>query len=479
MDYKRKNTSRIRIAPYIMPILFTVLDYCAILFSEYEALGIYRLIDDSDYQVHGSSIYIWVPLILLLFLGSSKAYSHMQPLLTTMQDVFRSVCYGVVACILILYMFKASLLAARLYVVITFSLILINIYILRYVTRLLLKKYHLLTEPIIMIGAGLTAERVIDYFQNDLGYRYTVTGLLDDHPERVSPVITDHYLLLGGFDDAEKVIKNSGVQTVIIAAPGLATEKLSELIANIQPYIRYINYIPNLIGTPMASIEVDTLFSEKILMLKLRNNLARRRNRIFKRCFDLVCTIFGGVLISPLLLILTVMVAIDNHGKVFFAHKRVGKNGKSFYCYKFQSMVPNATDVLKVYLAKNPKARKEWEESFKLTNDPRVTKLGSFLRKTSLDELPQLWNVIRGDMSLVGPRPIVDDEISKYGKFIREYYMVLPGITGMWQASGRSDTTYEERVAMDTWYVRNWSVWIDLMYLFKTFTVVFAGKGAY
>ena len=142
-------------------------------------------------------------------------------------------------------------------------------------------------------------------------------------------------------------------------------------------------------------------------------------------------------------------------------------------------MVNNADKVLEKYLAENPTARREWEETFKLTNDPRVTKLGNFLRRTSLDELPQLWNVILGDMSLVGPRPIVEEEVSKYGKNIREYYMVPPGITGMWQVSGRSDTTYPERVAMDTWYVRNWSVWIDIMYLFKTVKAVVTGRGAY
>ena len=142
-------------------------------------------------------------------------------------------------------------------------------------------------------------------------------------------------------------------------------------------------------------------------------------------------------------------------------------------------MVPDAQERLEEYLAKNPAAREEWEESFKLANDPRVTKLGGFLRKTSLDELPQLWNVLMGDMSLVGPRPIVTKEIERYGDYIREYYMVPPGITGMWQVNGRSDTTYEERVAMDTWYVRNWSVWIDLVYLFKTVKTVFTGKGAY
>ena len=142
-------------------------------------------------------------------------------------------------------------------------------------------------------------------------------------------------------------------------------------------------------------------------------------------------------------------------------------------------MVPDAQQRLEEYLAENSAARQEWEESFKLTNDPRVTKLGAFLRRTSLDELPQLLNVLWGNMSLVGPRPIVRQEIERYGENIREYYMVPPGITGIWQVNGRRDTTYRERVAMDTWYVRNWSIWIDLVYLFKTVKTVFTGKGAY
>ena len=278
---------------------------------------------------------------------------------------------------------------------------------------------------------------------------------------------------------ARKIVRKLAVQTVIIAAPGISKERLQEIINDIQPRVKNISFIPDLIGTPMASVDASILFSEKILMLNLRNNLSRRYNRIFKRIFDLVLTIIGGIIISPILLGIAIAVCVSNRGGIIFSHRRVGMYGKNFYCYKFQTMVNDADKVLEKYLAENPTARLEWEETFKLTNDPRVTKLGNFLRRTSLDELPQLWNVILGDMSLVGPRPIVEEEVPKYGKNIREYYMVPPGITGMWQVSGRSDTTYPERVAMDTWYVRNWSVWIDIMYLFKTVKAVLTGRGAY
>ena len=142
-------------------------------------------------------------------------------------------------------------------------------------------------------------------------------------------------------------------------------------------------------------------------------------------------------------------------------------------------MVMNSQEALEKHLAENPEAREEWERDFKLKDDPRVTKIGAFLRRTSLDELPQVLNVIKGEMSLVGPRPIIRDEIVKYGEYIHDFYLVPPGITGLWQVSGRSDTTYEERVEMDSWYVRNWSVWMDIVLLVKTIVVVLQKKGAY
>ena len=142
-------------------------------------------------------------------------------------------------------------------------------------------------------------------------------------------------------------------------------------------------------------------------------------------------------------------------------------------------MCVDADKKLKELLEHDPEAKAEWEKDFKLKHDPRITKSGEFLRKTSLDELPQIFNVLKGEMSLVGPRPIIQDEVPRYGKFIDDYYMVRPGITGMWQTSGRSDIDYDERVQMDTWYVRNWSIWFDIVLLWRTFSVVLNKKGAY
>lgn len=165
--------------------------------------------------------------------------------------------------------------------------------------------------------------------------------------------------------------------------------------------------------------------------------------------------------------------------QVFFGHERIGRGGKPFKCYKFRSMVPDAEKVLEELLRNDPAAREEWAREFKLKNDPRITSVGAFLRKTSLDELPQLWNVLKGEMSLVGPRPVVAEEIERYGQQAQHYMQARPGMTGLWQVSGRNDIDYDSRVYLDTWYVKNWSLWSDIVILLRTVRVVLGRDGAY
>ncbi|MCR5563877.1 MAG: undecaprenyl-phosphate galactose phosphotransferase WbaP [Desulfovibrio sp.] len=216
-----------------------------------------------------------------------------------------------------------------------------------------------------------------------------------------------------------------------------------------------------------------------IVGLQLRQNLHDTWRICLKRAIDLlVCIAF-----MPLLLLIgavfALLIVCDNPGPVLYRQGRIGRNGKSIGVYKFRTMVRNADAVLKEMLEKNPQLAEEWKKDQKLRRDPRVTRVGAFLRKTSLDELPQLINVVTGDMSLVGPRPIVEGEREKYGPVFDEYCRVRPGITGLWQVSGRNDTTYAERVAYDHYYINNWSVWMDVWILCRTVPVVLTGYGAY
>jgi Undecaprenyl-phosphate galactose phosphotransferase WbaP len=199
----------------------------------------------------------------------------------------------------------------------------------------------------------------------------------------------------------------------------------------------------------------------------------------WKRAIDVLGTATLLALAAPFMLLVAALLRLESRAPVLYRHERVGRHGRRFKVWKFRTMVPDADRILEQYLAACPQRREEWNRDHKLRSDPRVTPLGRWLRKTSVDELPQLWNVLRGEMSLVGPRPIVAAEIVKYGESFTPYCSVLPGLTGLWQVSGRNETTYAQRIELDSYYARHWSLWLDLYILAMTVKVVLLRRGAY
>jgi Undecaprenyl-phosphate galactose phosphotransferase WbaP len=197
------------------------------------------------------------------------------------------------------------------------------------------------------------------------------------------------------------------------------------------------------------------------------------------RILDITLILFAAPYVLLAFLAIAILIKLDSPGPVFYRQTRIGRFGRKFYVYKFRTMVENADQILQNYLDDSQELRAQWLATQKLKQDPRVTRLGSILRKSSLDELPQLWNIIMGDMSLIGPRPIVDAEVEKYGACFELYKQVRPGLTGLWQVSGRNDTTYERRVELDEYYIRNRSLKLDLQILWKTVFVVLRKDGAY
>ncbi len=198
-----------------------------------------------------------------------------------------------------------------------------------------------------------------------------------------------------------------------------------------------------------------------------------------KRSVDIIIAIISITALTPIMLLLTILILILDGGPAVISHERIGRGGSKFGCLKFRTMSKNGEDVLRAYLEENPDAQKEWAQSQKLTNDPRVTKIGRVLRKTSLDELPQIFNILIGDMSFVGPRPIVYEEIKKYGPAFLDYRKTRPGLTGAWQISGRNDIAYADRVELDKSYVSNWSLGLDMRIILKTLPAVIKAKGVY
>ena len=466
-------------ATFLLPLLLMVIDYIAILCAEQAAFSLSNFLITTNGKLHISWLNFWVvfPMIYLLFVAVEHPYNRRVQFYKAIQKIFYAVGYGTIAIILVLYFGKLAGTTSRLFVALFALFCFINIVVFRYVFKKILEKGRLLQIPVLIIGAGKTAELLVKGITGDTGLGYKVIGLLEDN--KVECEILQNYQVLGGFEDAEAVIKATGVQQVFIAAPGLEREKITSLIYRVQPLVKKVGIVPNLIGVPMGDLEVESFFNEKLMILRVTNNLARPFNRFLKAGFDYALTFFGTIAISPILLVIAIWIYKDSPGPVIFKHTRIGKDGKTFPCYKFRSMCVDAKEKLAELLANDKEARAEWERDFKLKNDPRITKSGAFLRKTSLDELPQIFNVLRGEMSLVGPRPIIQEELERYGEYAADYLMVKPGITGMWQVSGRSDIDYAERVSLDSWYVRNWSVWIDILLLWRTMKVVAGRKGAY
>lgn len=221
----------------------------------------------------------------------------------------------------------------------------------------------------------------------------------------------------------------------------------------------------------MERLDVESNVNSEILV---KSN-DRRQYTFLKRVFDIFVGLLALIVLSPIILIVAVLVKMDSPGPVVFGHERIGKNNKKIKVYKFRSMYQNSQEIFDNFTEEQ---KKEYYINFKLDNDPRITKIGSFLRKTSLDELPQLINIIKGDMSFVGPRPIVEKEVEKYGPYFEKFVSVTPGLTGYWQANGRSDTTYDQRVQMDMYYIDNRSFVMDIKIIVKTFTSVIKKEGA-
>jgi len=276
--------------------------------------------------------------------------------------------------------------------------------------------------------------------------------------------------------EVAQFVRDNGIRHAIAWVPDLSRDEVARVLEYFSARMPHLVLVSNL-G------ELPTLWSASrscgaLNGMELRNGLMLALPRLVKRAMDVAVTSVALALASPLLAVIALLIKLTSRGPVFYGHKRIGLQGRTFKAWKFRSMYPNGDEILKAHLASNSDAREEWARDQKLRDDPRVTRAGRVLRRLSLDELPQLWNVLTGDMSLVGPRPIVTAEVEKYGKVFPLVKGVTPGITGLWQVSGRNNTTYEQRVRLDQYYVRNWSPWLDVYILAKTVSVVITRGGA-
>jgi len=329
--------------------------------------------------------------------------------------------------------------------------------------------------PAVVYGAGTTGRLVVDRMLKAKKVGYEPVLILDNNPAsgdfyRGIPIIHDTKL---GPEMAERY----KIRMAIVAMPKLDQTEMARMINYSVSAFRYNVLIPDFFS--INNIWMSVRDFDGVLGFATGHRLKMFWNLAFKRFGDLFLVILGGIVILPFLLLIALAVKIDSPGPLLYGHKRLGLNGKHFKAYKFRSMVMDADKKLNAVLEADPRLREEWEAAHKLRDDPRVTKIGKLLRRTSFDEFPQLLNILKGDMSLVGPRPVTDPELEKYGENARRVLTVKPGLTGLWQVSGRSDTDYAERVSYDLYYIQSWSAWLDLWILYRTPSVILKGKGAY
>ena len=337
---------------------------------------------------------------------------------------------------------------------------------LRQITKATLGRAGVWQVPVVIVGSGAWGVAAADALHEAGRLGYQVVG--QTGPANV---------LGGGVSRPwAHLLRQHGARLVVLAfdadhrpPPGLIDSLMRERV----PFA----IMPHQEGLPVRGLRQTRLAPSDAVLQTYKNNLDKPVARAAKIVFDLVAGTVAVVILAPLLVIIAAAVSLDG-GPVLFGHERIGAGGRVFTCLKFRSMTVNGDRILHRLLAEDPASAEEWACTQKLRRDPRVTWIGRILRKTSLDELPQLLNVLRLDMSLVGPRPIVSMEIPRYAEDIAYYYETRPGITGLWQVSGRSDTSYAQRVRLDSWYVKNWSIWHDLAILLKTVPAVVSGRGA-
>lgn len=331
--------------------------------------------------------------------------------------------------------------------------------------------------PVIVLGAGRTGKLVLRQARENLSLGLKPVACFDD--DLAKHGVCEGVPVLGTLKDAVEFGRNRRVGYAIVAMPGVARHELMELLGHWSTVFSHVVVIPDLFG--MTTLGISPIDLGGILGLEIRYNLLNPVNRWCKRLFDILVAAVMTILVMPLLLVCALAITLVSPGQVLFTQEREGERGRKIKVYKLRTMYRDAEELLKTHLASHPDAQDEWDRFCKLKKDPRVLPgVGHFLRRTSLDELPQLWNIILGEMSLVGPRPFPAYHNARFDPAFRDLRLrVTPGLTGLWQVSARSDGDLTVQTELDSYYIRNWSIWLDAYILVRTAGVVLMSKGAY
>jgi undecaprenyl-phosphate galactose phosphotransferase len=354
--------------------------------------------------------------------------------------------------------------------------------IMRQLARILMSRAGIWQIPTALIGVSPRSAEIRTALKGSLSLGFDVRWLVIEDSDTSPPEGLSMLKPIHSSDPARiaAIVCNEGCKEAIVTAEDMQSQHIADVVQRLLEVNVPVAIIPSINRLPLSNATTNYFFGSDILLMQVRSNVQRLPSRVIKRLFDIVLSAALLIALAPLFAILAIAIKRASPGPVTYSQVRIGRHGVPFKCIKFRTMTKDADAVLHRWSLEHPELYAEYLVTYKLRDDPRVTAIGKWLRRTSLDELPQLWNVLRGDMSLVGPRPVLAKELEEhYGPAAQLYIRTRPGMTGLWQVSGRSDTSYKRRVFLDEWYILNWSFWYDIVILIQTVWIVGTGRGAF
>jgi Undecaprenyl-phosphate galactose phosphotransferase WbaP len=449
-------------------------DIVAIVVSMFVGAAVRNLMTSNPTRPIGSSILPALLVIITTFAGTGLYPGICMNPVEELRRCFLSLALSFSA-IWSSTFFLPDLSTSRLNYGLAFLLSVILTPVLRSIVRQMFCRRSWWGSQVAILGMGNSGNLLLSTLVNNPAIGLKPFAVLDDDPSRVMDV--DSKLLRGPLSRCLEISRDHQISYGIICMPSLSRDELLHLIDLYGSCFSHVLVIPNLIG--MTSLGICAREVGGIIGLEVTRQLLRPSSQFAKRSLDMGITLLLAPVVALVVAIFALLIKLEGPGPVFYANERVGYGGKKFKAWKLRSMMVDGDHVLARYLEDNPDEAIAWHATQKLKKDPRVTRIGALIRKTSIDELPQLWNVFVGQMSIVGPRPMLEKQIEMYGPSFNLYKQVRPGITGLWQVSGRNELSFSERVKLDKYVIQNWSVWLDLYILARTLGVVLTGKGAY
>lgn len=468
--------------PYVKQLLLTSMplvaaDLAVLLFATYFAalLG-FSWLNPADVTSRASS---WLPPVALAYLLLNAGRGLYPGVTLGLVDEIRRLSLSIV--IVALVVASALRTSSPLFwdrvsfLLVAFTTCLVLAPVARSRMRSWLAKTSWWGFPALICGNDTTVFGVCEWLNTNRRLGLRPVGVISD-PEALE-LDQENPWYIGSWSEARDIAEKKEAYWAVLVESAESQEDLTSIAEDSLGNVPHVYVVSELTGIPdhWNRHKMD----EGLSGFMIEQHLLLPIPAMIKRGMDLVIATLASVVLVPLFVVLSIAIKFTSKGPVFYKHTRVGKGNSRFQAWKFRTMVQDADKMIAEYLQQHPELREEWERDHKLKKDPRVTRLGQFMRKWSIDELPQIWNVYRGEMSIVGPRPIVEAEIVKYGEHFETFCNVLPGITGLWQVCGRNDTTYDERVQLDIYYIHHWSPWLDLYLLFRTISTVLFTKGAY